>query len=205
MPRYGRRQSPRSVAGSAASSRPRPILVVLACEATLGKAAFEAWGWRLPFLLSAVLMGVSIYMRLKLKESPVFLAMRSRAAVHSDRDRALGQWANLRIVLPVLFGAVAGQAGRDGDRLLPDPSADAEPEDRSVSPALHDPRLQHRPRRLHAGSGSTPSATCCPRATGPRSTRRRPVRSPSTPTGRCSTAARREPQNGSRMSTSCWP
>ena len=87
------------------------ILVVLACEAALGKAAFEAWGWRIPFLLSSVLMGVSIYMRLKLQESPVFLAMR-RGGGGSRRPvtEALGRWANLRVVLLVLFGAVAGQA-----------------------------------------------------------------------------------------------
>lgn len=87
------------------------ILVVLACEAALGKEAFETWGWRLPFLLSSVLMGVSIYMRLKLQESPVFLAMRNRGG-GSRRPVAevLGRWANLRIVLLVLFGAVAGQA-----------------------------------------------------------------------------------------------
>lgn len=87
------------------------ILVVIACESVLGKAAFEAWGWRIPFLLSAVLMLVSVYMRLKLQESPVFLRMR-RGGGGSRRPvrEALGRWANLRIVLLVLFGLVAGQS-----------------------------------------------------------------------------------------------
>ncbi|MDP4021605.1 MFS transporter [Methylobacterium sp. NEAU 140] len=87
------------------------ILVVLACETLLGKAAFEAWGWRIPFLLSAVLMLVSVYMRLRLQESPLFLRMRSGGGLAKRPVReALGQWRYLRTGLLVLFGAVAGQS-----------------------------------------------------------------------------------------------
>ncbi|MGU3663900.1 MFS transporter [Methylobacterium sp. A49B] len=87
------------------------ILVVIACETLLGKAAFEAWGWRIPFLLSAVLMLVSVYMRLKLQESPVFLRMRRGGGGSRQPVReALGRWSSLRIVLLVLFGLVAGQS-----------------------------------------------------------------------------------------------
>ncbi|MBK3395673.1 MULTISPECIES: MFS transporter [Methylobacterium] len=87
------------------------ILVVIACETLLGKAAFEEWGWRIPFLLSAVLMLVSIYMRLRLQESPVFLRMRRGGGGSCEPLReTLGRWTSLRTVLLVLFGAAAGQS-----------------------------------------------------------------------------------------------
>jgi MFS family permease len=87
------------------------ILVVLACEFALGKDAFEAWGWRVPFLLSAVLMLLSVYIRLRLQESPVFLAMkRAGRGSKSPLREAFGRWEHLRTVLLVLFGAIAGQS-----------------------------------------------------------------------------------------------
>jgi MFS family permease len=87
------------------------ILVVLACEFVLGKDAFEAWGWRIPFVLSALLMLLSVYIRLKLQESPVFLAMK-RAGRGSKAPllEAFGRWEHMRTVLLVLFGAIAGQS-----------------------------------------------------------------------------------------------
>ncbi len=205
MPRYGRRQSPRSVPGP---PRHRGLVPSSWCSPARRRSARRRSRLGLAPPVPALRRADG---RLDLHAAqtegiaglPGDAQPGRRFTATGDRGaRAMGEPAHRPA------GAVRRRrrtGGRDGDRLLPDPSADAEPEDRSVSPALHDPRLQHRPRRLHAGSGSTPSATCCPRATGPRSTRRRPVRSPSTPTGRCSTAARREPQNGSRMSTSCWP
>jgi MFS family permease len=87
------------------------ILVVIACGWALGKDAFEAWGWRIPFLLSAVLMLLSVYIRLRLQESPLFLAMKN--AGHGSKAplrEAFGQWKHLRTVLLVLFGAIAGQS-----------------------------------------------------------------------------------------------
>lgn len=87
------------------------ILVVLACELALGKTTFEAWGWRIPFLLSAVLMLVSVYIRLRLQESPVFLAMkRAGGGSRTPLREAFGRWEHLRAVLLVLFGAAAGQS-----------------------------------------------------------------------------------------------
>jgi MFS family permease len=53
------------------------LLVILGCRTVLGTAAFEAWGWRLPFLVSLVLLGVSVWIRLKLNESPLFQAMKN--------------------------------------------------------------------------------------------------------------------------------
>ncbi|AHG62148.1 MFS transporter [Advenella mimigardefordensis] len=87
------------------------ILVVLACELLVGKEAFEAWGWRIPFLLSAVLMLISVYIRLRLQESPVFLKMkRTGQGSTQPIKEAFGRWRYLRTSLLVLFGAVAGQA-----------------------------------------------------------------------------------------------
>lgn len=87
------------------------ILVVLACELILGKEAFEAWGWRIPFLLSAVLMLISIYIRRRLQESPLFLKMKlTGQGTKTPVREAFGQWRYLRIVLLLLSGAIAGQS-----------------------------------------------------------------------------------------------
>jgi MFS family permease len=96
------------------------ILVVLACEFALGAEAFEAWGWRIPFLLSAALMLISIYIRLRLRESPLFLDMKktgqgSKAPVRE----AFGRWRYLRISLLVLFGAIAGQSVANATGVYP--------------------------------------------------------------------------------------
>jgi MFS family permease len=96
------------------------ILVVLACEFALGADAFETWGWRIPFLLSGVLMLISIYIRLRLRESPLFLEMKktgqgSKAPVRE----AFGRWRYLRISLLVLFGAIAGQSVANATGVYP--------------------------------------------------------------------------------------
>jgi len=77
---------------------------------TLGDA-FESWGWRIPFLLSIVLLVVSVYIRLQLDESPVFQAMKAEGS-HSRAPlkESFTEWGNLRVVLLALFGATAGQA-----------------------------------------------------------------------------------------------
>ncbi len=86
------------------------LLVILACRLLLGDA-FESWGWRIPFLLSTVLLGISVYIRLQLEESPVFVAMRSEGKLSkAPLAEAFGHRENLRLVLLALIGATAGQA-----------------------------------------------------------------------------------------------
>jgi MFS family permease len=86
------------------------LLVILACRITLGDA-FDVWGWRIPFLLSIVLLAVSVYIRLQLQESPVFLEIKAEGKLSSaPLTEAFGRWGNLKIVLLALFGATAGQA-----------------------------------------------------------------------------------------------
>src|SRR5690606_4543168 len=85
--------------------------VILAVRTIMGEGAFAAWGWRLPFIFSVVLLAVSVWIRLRLNESPVFERMkadgrRSKAPL----TEAFGKWRNLRLVLIALFGLVAGQA-----------------------------------------------------------------------------------------------
>ena len=87
------------------------LLVILVCRFLLGTEAFDAWGWRIPFLLSTVLLAVSVYIRLQLQESPVFQQIRSTGGLsRAPLREAFGQWSNLKVVLLALFGATAGQA-----------------------------------------------------------------------------------------------
>jgi MFS family permease len=86
------------------------LLVILGCQYLLGDA-FADWGWRLPFLLSLVLLGISVYIRLQLHESPVFQEMKNQGTLStSPLKDSFGNWSNLKIVLLALFGATAGQA-----------------------------------------------------------------------------------------------
>ena len=86
------------------------LLVILGCRMATGDD-FEKWGWRIPFLLSAVLLAVSVYIRLQLHESPVFQSMKDEGTLSkAPLTEALGQWSNLKLVLLALFGATAGQA-----------------------------------------------------------------------------------------------
>ncbi len=87
------------------------LLVILACRVALGTAAFEAWGWRIPFLVSLALLGISVWIRVRLNESPLFAAMKAEGKTSTAPIReSFGNWANLRIVLIALFGLVVGQA-----------------------------------------------------------------------------------------------
>ena len=87
------------------------LLVVIGIRTALGEEAFADWGWRLPFLLSLILLGVSLWIRLKLEESPVFAKMKAEGkGSKAPLTEAFARWGNLRIVLIALFGAVAGQA-----------------------------------------------------------------------------------------------
>ncbi|HYD36890.1 MAG TPA: MFS transporter, partial [Allosphingosinicella sp.] len=87
------------------------LLVVIGTRTALGEEAFADWGWRLPFLLSILLLAVSLWIRLKLEESPVFRRMKEEGTTSKAPLReSFARWGNLRIVLIALFGAVAGQA-----------------------------------------------------------------------------------------------
>ena len=87
------------------------LLVILGCRLWLGTEKFEAWGWRIPFLVSLVLLGVSVWIRLKLNESPLFQAMKAEGkASKAPLTESFAQWGNLKIVLLALFGLTAGQA-----------------------------------------------------------------------------------------------
>jgi MFS family permease len=85
------------------------LLVILACRLTLGDEAFKAWGWRIPFLTSVLLLGVSIYIRLKLEESPVFQRMKLDGCTSKTPIReTFGSWGNIKGVLVLLFGITTG-------------------------------------------------------------------------------------------------
>src|SRR5262245_42497544 len=86
------------------------LLVILACRALLGPA-FDAWGWRIPFLLSLGLLAISVYIRLQLSESPVFMEMKAAGKTSAaPLTDSFARWPNLRVVLLALLGATAGQA-----------------------------------------------------------------------------------------------
>ncbi len=84
--------------------------VILGVKKMMSDADFKAWGWRVPFLLSIILVGMSLYIRMKLKESPLFSSLKAsgKSSIAPLRE-SFGNWANLKIVLLVLFGATAGQ------------------------------------------------------------------------------------------------
>jgi MFS family permease len=87
------------------------LLVILACRTVLGTEAFEAWGWRIPFLLSIVLLAVSVYIRLQLSESPVFNKMKAEGkASKAPLTESFARWDNLKVVIMALLGGTAGQA-----------------------------------------------------------------------------------------------
>jgi MFS family permease len=87
------------------------LVVILLVQFALGKEAFAAWGWRIPFLLSCVLLGISVWIRLKMNESPAFKKMKEEGKTSkAPLKEAFGQWRNAKIALLALFGAVVGQA-----------------------------------------------------------------------------------------------
>ena len=86
------------------------LLVVIGFRTALGEEFFGDLGWRLPFLVSIVLLGVSMWIRLQLSESPVFQKMKDEGTVSkAPLTEAFGRWSNLKIVLIALFGASMGQ------------------------------------------------------------------------------------------------
>ncbi|MEQ1639502.1 MAG: MFS transporter [Novosphingobium sp.] len=87
------------------------LLVVIGTRTWLGEAAFKDWGWRVPFLVSIVLLAVSLWIRMQLAESPVFQKMKDEGTTSkAPLTEAFGQWRNGKWVLVALLGAVAGQA-----------------------------------------------------------------------------------------------
>jgi MFS family permease len=87
------------------------LLVILAARTALGTERFDAWGWRIPFLLSVVLLAISVWIRLELEESPLFHAMREEGRLSkAPLTESFARWDNARLVLLALFGLTAGQA-----------------------------------------------------------------------------------------------
>jgi MFS family permease len=86
------------------------LLVVLATQSTMSKEDFAAWGWRIPFLISIFLVMISLYVRLKMKESPIYAQLKSAGMTSTQPlTDAFTKWPNLKNVLISLFGATAGQ------------------------------------------------------------------------------------------------
>ncbi|MGM4920451.1 MFS transporter [Tardiphaga sp. 813_E8_N1_3] len=86
------------------------LLVILFTRSALGEPEFAAWGWRIPFLVSVVLLGISVWIRLRLNESPVFQKMKDEGkGSKAPLTEAFGNWSNAKIVLIALFGGVMGQ------------------------------------------------------------------------------------------------
>jgi MFS family permease len=87
------------------------LIVILVIQTMMSKEAFAAWGWRVPFLLSFVLLGISVWIRLSLNESPTFKRMKDEGkGSKAPLSEAFGQWKNARIALLALLGLTAGQA-----------------------------------------------------------------------------------------------
>lgn len=85
--------------------------IILLLRYGLGEADFAAWGWRVPFLFSVVLLAISVWIRLKLTESPAFARMKASGQTSkAPLSEAFGQWRNLRLVLIAFFGLAMGQA-----------------------------------------------------------------------------------------------
>ncbi|WP_430417991.1 MFS transporter [Methylibium petroleiphilum] len=87
------------------------LAVILGTRLWLGEAVFADWGWRVPFLFSIFLLGISVWIRLSLNESPMFQRMKAEGKASKAPIReAFGQWSNVKLVLIALFGLVAGQS-----------------------------------------------------------------------------------------------
>ena len=87
------------------------LVVIAATSALVGDSAWKAWGWRIPFVLSLFLLGISLWIRLRLAESPVFQAMRAAGEVsrHPLRE-SLNSWRKVKRILAAMFGISVGQA-----------------------------------------------------------------------------------------------
>lgn len=87
------------------------LLVILFTRSALGEPEFAAWGWRIPFLVSVLLLGISVWIRMRLNESPVFQKMKDEGkGSKAPLTEAFGNWGNAKIVILALFGLTMGQA-----------------------------------------------------------------------------------------------
>jgi len=87
------------------------LLVILGVRNVVGEQAFNDWAWRLPFLVSIILLGISVWIRLSLNESPAFQKMKDEGRTsEAPLKESFGQWRNLKIVILALVGLTAGQA-----------------------------------------------------------------------------------------------
>ncbi len=86
------------------------LMVILGTRTVVGEAAFAEWGWRVPFIVSILLLAISVWIRLSMNESPAFQKMKSEGKTSkAPLSESFGQWKNLKIVVLALFGLVAGQ------------------------------------------------------------------------------------------------
>jgi len=86
------------------------LVVILLVQNSMSPGTFSSWGWRVPFIISIVLVGVSLYIRIRMKESPIFQQIKSAGMTSAKPlKEAFTQWSNLKLVLISLFGATAGQ------------------------------------------------------------------------------------------------
>ncbi|WP_186421125.1 MFS transporter [Bosea sp. CS1GBMeth4] len=87
------------------------LIVILGIRVNMGEQDFQAWGWRIPFLVSIFLLAISVWIRLQMQESPAFQKMKAEGTgSKAPLSEAFGQWKNARIALLALFGLTAGQA-----------------------------------------------------------------------------------------------
>jgi MFS family permease len=87
------------------------LLVILGVRTWMGEESFGAWGWRIPFIASLILLGVSVWIRLQLSESPAFMRIKAEGKTSkAPLSEAFGQWKNLKVVILALVGLTAGQA-----------------------------------------------------------------------------------------------
>ncbi len=87
------------------------LLIILGTRTAMGEEAFADWGWRIPFLVSIILLGVSVWIRLSMAESPAFAKMKAEGKTSkAPLTESFGQWKNLKIVILALVGLTAGQA-----------------------------------------------------------------------------------------------
>ncbi|MBB2486908.1 MHS family MFS transporter [Mitsuaria sp. WAJ17] len=86
------------------------LMVILGTRTAIGETAFAEWGWRVPFIVSILLLAISVWIRLSMNESPAFQKMKAEGKTSkAPLSESFGQWKNLKIVLLALFGLVAGQ------------------------------------------------------------------------------------------------
>src|SRR5262249_46256552 len=86
------------------------LAVILIIQNSLGQESFQNWGWRIPFLLSILLVAISLYIRVRMKESPIFRELKSAGMTSAKPlKEAFTKWSNLKLVLISLFGVTAGQ------------------------------------------------------------------------------------------------